>query len=274
MSLAAKLPWIHRHAGGFPGIGSQSLPTDSDCLTYLAAVAAADGAGVEVGVATAVDTFFSRIKADGLFEAIKASCILCGARTLTGALVPMVGTAPTNLPVANGFVAGDYSRTAGLKGDGTSYLDSGRANDADPQDDNHNAIYLTQAYSNGSTFEIGASVSAGRNMINVAANVFTRCRDATEINTGISSGSNGLVGFSRNSSAGYEVRAYGSEHSATAPSDGLASDNVFVFAGNNGGSPIVISSARLAFYSIGTSLDLAALDTAVDNLISDIGNAL
>jgi hypothetical protein len=150
--------------------------------------------------------------------------------------------------VADGFVEGDYTRggaTPGLKGDGTSYLDSGRANDDDPRDDNHNAIYLTQAYSDGSTFEMSASVSAGRNMINVAATVFTRCRDVTEINTGISSGAKGLVGFSRNSSAGYAVRAYGSDYSATAPSDGLASENVFVFAGNNAGSPIAISSSTL-----------------------------
>jgi hypothetical protein len=76
------------------------------------------------------------------WDAIKASCILCGARTLAGALVPLVGTAPTN--VADNFVSGDYTRggaTPGLKGDGTSYLDSGRANDADPQDSKHLAFF-------------------------------------------------------------------------------------------------------------------------------------
>ena len=73
MSLAAKLPWTHRHAGGFPGLGSQSLPTDSDCLTYLSAVAAADGAGVEVGVATAVDTFFRDTKSAGVLHTRRGS---------------------------------------------------------------------------------------------------------------------------------------------------------------------------------------------------------
>ena len=96
MSLAAKLPYDHAYAGGYPGIGSQPLPTDADALDNLSRVKAADGAGVEVGVATAVDAFFRDLKATpGLFDAIKASCILCGARTITGALVPLAGAAPT-----------------------------------------------------------------------------------------------------------------------------------------------------------------------------------
>jgi hypothetical protein len=89
MSLAAKLPYDHPFAGGFNGIGSQPLPTDADALDYLARVKTADGAGVEQGVAMAVDGFVKGCKADGIWDAIKASCIMAGARTLTGALVPL-----------------------------------------------------------------------------------------------------------------------------------------------------------------------------------------
>jgi hypothetical protein len=64
MSLAAKLPYDHAFAGGFSGIGSQPLPADADALDYLSRVKAADGAGVEVGVAAAVDAFFADIAAD------------------------------------------------------------------------------------------------------------------------------------------------------------------------------------------------------------------
>jgi hypothetical protein len=57
--------------------------------------------------------------------AIKASCILAGARTLAGALVPLAGAAPTNV---GPFVSGDYNRKTGLVGDGsTKYLNSNRA---------------------------------------------------------------------------------------------------------------------------------------------------
>jgi hypothetical protein len=84
---------------------------------------------------------FRGTKADGTFwDALKASCILCGARTLAGALVPLAGAAPTN----NNFVDADYNRETGLKGDGsTKYLDSNRANNADPQDDQHVCVYAS-----------------------------------------------------------------------------------------------------------------------------------
>ena len=93
-TLAPKLPYTHPFAGGFPYRGSTRLPSDPDALTYLAAVAAADGAPVEVGVATAVDDFFKGCKADGTFGALKAACLLCGARTLAGALVPLKNEGP------------------------------------------------------------------------------------------------------------------------------------------------------------------------------------
>ena len=244
---------------------------DPDAAKYLAAVEAADGEPLEPAVRTAVDAFFRDTKAAGVFSALKACCILCGARTITGALVPLAGDAPTS----NGFVSGDYSRTDGITGDGTSYIDSGRANNADPQNDNHNAIYLVAKEIGQDGIEIGSGVSAGRNMINASVStVFTRCRDATEINTGLSSIGSGVIGISRSDSSGYTVRALGGDYSATAPSDGVASDNVFVYAASNAGSPVAISSSTLAFYSIGTSLSLEALDTAVTNLITAIGEAL
>jgi hypothetical protein len=124
-----KTPVHAPFAGGYPYRGSQRLPSDPDALTYLAAVAAADGAPVEVGVATAVDDFFKGCKADGTFSALKAACILCGARTLAGALVPLAGDAPTN----NNFVDADYNRETGLIGNGsTKYLDSSRATTTTP----------------------------------------------------------------------------------------------------------------------------------------------
>jgi hypothetical protein len=82
-------------------VDRSDLPSDPDALTYLAAVAAADGAPVETAVAVAVDDFFKGCKADpsgtpgrSNWDAIKASCLLCGARTLAGALVPLKNEGP------------------------------------------------------------------------------------------------------------------------------------------------------------------------------------
>jgi hypothetical protein len=69
---------------------------DSDAAAYIAAVEAADGQALETATRTAIDSFVKGCKNDGIWNAIKASCILAGARTLAGALVPLVGTAPTS----------------------------------------------------------------------------------------------------------------------------------------------------------------------------------
>ena len=113
---------------------------DANAVAYIAAVEAADGQALEAGVRTAINTFVVGCKANGIWNAIKASCILAGARTLNGALVPLVGTAPTNF----NFVSGDYNRKTGLVGNGsTKYLNSNRAGNADPQNNQHVSVYLT-----------------------------------------------------------------------------------------------------------------------------------
>jgi hypothetical protein len=103
---------------------------DADAQTYITAVETADGQALETATRYAINNFVIGCKQDGIWSAIKASCILAGARTLSGALVPLVGTAPTNF----NFVSGDYNRKTGLVGDkSTKYLDSNRNNNADPQ---------------------------------------------------------------------------------------------------------------------------------------------
>ena len=124
--------------------GSFAQPDEPEALAYIAAVEAADGETLEDGVKFAYNSFIKGCKADGIWDAIKASCILAGARTLNGALVPLAGIAPTNF----NFVAGDYNRKTGLVGDGsTKYLDSNRLGDADGQDDVHLCTYVSTVVS-------------------------------------------------------------------------------------------------------------------------------
>ena len=85
---------------------------DADAGAYIKSVEVADAQQLELAVAQAINQFVLGCKADGIWSAIKASCILMGARTLTGALTPLVGSAPTNF----NFVSGDYARKTGLKG--------------------------------------------------------------------------------------------------------------------------------------------------------------
>jgi hypothetical protein len=280
MSLAAKLPYDHPYAGGFSGIGSQPLPTDSDCLTYLAAVKAADGAGVEVSVATAVDAFVKELKATpGLFDAIKASCILCGARTLSGALVPLAGTAPTS----NGFATGDYTRggaTPGLKGDeSTTYLDTNTnpasfstlsisvwlTEPAEPGDD---GAYLGAISSSNNTSDLRAFVSNHTSFLratNSNANV-NRVFGTASTTVGLVAAS--LAGTTHTHRSGH------TNFTATVTVQADPNLSITVFKRNASGGPAFGTVSRIAFYHIGEALDLAKLDTAVSNLIAAIGNSL
>jgi hypothetical protein len=276
--LQSQLPYDHPYAASFPGFGSQAVPTDADALTYLAAVAAADGTGVEVGVANAVDAFVTGCKSDGIWDSIKASCILAGARTLAGALVPLVGAAPTN----NNFTASDYNRETGLVGDGsTTSLNTNRDNNADPQNDNHNALYITAANTNDPAVYIGSdgSGSAGYNQMVIAASAssgafITACRNPSGTFNAIPGGADttGFHGFSRSSSTEYLARVGGSTTTHSQASAAATGSDVHVFA--RGPTPAVFTDARIAFYSIGESLDLAALDTRVTALITAIGAAI
>jgi hypothetical protein len=232
---------------------------------------------VEVGVATAVDAFFRDAKSRGVFDALKACCILAGARTLAGALVPVVGDAPTN--VANGFVSGDYTRggaTPGLKGDGTSYLDSGRANDDDPQNDWHLGLYYSAVNPNTGKIDAGAGSSAlgALNFAQAAGTLFVRSK-STSASESVGTTGTGFAGLSRSLSTAYDYRVNASTGSASTTSRTPTTDNVFIFARNDGaGNGAFPTDATFAFYSIGTSLSLEDLDTAVTNLINRLKFAL
>jgi len=242
---------------------------DSDASTYIDAVETADGQALETGVRIAINDFVLGCKQDGIWNAIKASCILAGARTLDGALVPLVGAAPTN----NNFVSGDYDRETGLVGDGsTKYLDSNRAANADPQNDMHLAINLASIGSGASRY-IGAYSGPGTadDFLDISGDIRNRSMD-TPANVTVAAG---LYGTSRTASTAFTVRSNattvtGLTFASTAP----GTQNHFIFSQNDNGSLYGASNASLSFYSIGESLDLALLDTRVSNLITAIGAAI
>jgi hypothetical protein len=244
---------------------------DPDAAVYVAAVEAADGEALETATKVAIHSFVKGCKADGIWPAIKASCILAGARTLAGALVPLVGSAPTNV----NFVSGDYNRKAGLVGNGsTKYLNSNRLSSADPQDSFHLSMSVSTAASSGTQMYIGGQTTLPNDMYRDGANLIVRSRTAL-VTTYASQGSaTGFIGHSRAVAASFTSRLGGATQSNSSSSSSSTGANIFVFARNNNGSLSLPTDARLAFYSIGESLDLALLDTRVTDLINAIGAAI
>ena len=257
--------------------------SDSDAATYIAAVEAADGQSLEDAVKAAINDFVVGCKSDGIWTAIKASCILAGARTLTGALIPLVGTAPTN----NNFVSGDYDRETGLVGNGsTKYLDTNRLTTADGQDNAHIAVWQSSAASlaiNGYATSIGTVNTSGSTSATDIAEGFGtagtekyyRCRDLKASVAKSTSNQNGLQAVTRSSSASTTYRVNNTSTSSSISSIAISGIAEYaVFASNTEGVINSYSNCRLAFYSIGESLDLALLDTRVTALINAIAAAI
>ena len=80
----------------------------------------------------------------------------------------------------------------------------------------------------------------------------------------------GLIGQSRSSPSSFTARAANSSNTVFADAATAGSSNMLLFNRAMGS----YTDGRLAFYSIGESLDLAKLDTRVTNLITAIGAAI
>ena len=251
---------------------SKVFTYDTDAGNYIQAVEAADGQVLEPATRQAINNFVIGCKQVGIWNAIKASCILAGARTLAGALVPLVGTAPTNV----NFVTGDYNRKTGLVGNGsTKYLNSNRNNNADPQNNRHLATYANLTSSVNQLFAGGRSAGVGTGAAFLGwsgTQPQFRCipdTDTQQVSGSASVGTATLFGFSRNNNSNYTARASGSSASIASTSTTPNNINLFVFAQNNQNiGPASLSNARIAFYSIGESIDLALLDGRVTALIT------
>jgi hypothetical protein len=245
---------------------------DDDASTYIEAVEVADTQVLETATRYAINDFVIGCKQDGIWTAIKASCILSGARTLAGVLVPLAGTAPIN--VGGLFVSGDYNRKTGLKGDAsTKYLNANRNNNVDPQNSRHLGVYATEKSATTVRALIGTNIASGRSriFINSANDLLTNHSDATNnTSAGSYTVGTGLIAISRSSSASYDLRAAGITTAIAVASSSPGSSDLSVFA--NAGQNL--SAPRLAFYSIGESLNLAALDARVTALITAFGVAI
>jgi len=241
---------------------------DPDAAAYLNAVEVADGQALETAVRVAINDFVVGCKADGIWTAIKASCILSGARTLSGALVPLVGSAPTNF----NFVSGDYNRETGLLGNGsTKYLDSNRAGNADPQNNAHVSAFVTTVPTGSSwrllgngTVETGVVLLSGTSTVTLFR---FKNPSATSV-TGLIVANN-LMGASRDNSNSYIYQVSGSGATINTASQTPRSNNLLIY--QSGGT---YANARLSFYSIGEYLDLALLDSRVSALMAALDSAI
>jgi hypothetical protein len=266
--------------GGFIR-SNRRLNFDPDALDFITRVELADGQPLELAVKIAFNDFVVGCKADGIWSAIKACCILCGARTLSGALIPLVGTAPTNF----NFVSADYSRAGGLKGNGsTKYLSSNRANNADPQNSQHLSVYVTESQTSGTAGTyLDSGISNGDSLItksSVFGRIVFRSRHpgGSSLTVDGSAEPTGFIGMSRALPNTVNARVNSVTTDLTNNSVAPTANNILVFA-RPGTNITEFTNARLAFYSIGEALltestGLALLEARVQTLINEIAAVL
>jgi hypothetical protein len=271
-------PWISPAAGKaarevrpviiVPRRRPQDSGYDSDAANYIARVEAADGQELEPSTKTAINNFIVGCKTDGIWTTVKASCILAGARTLAGALVPLVGPAPTNF----NFTSSDYDRKLGLQGNptGTKYLNSNRNNNEDPQNNKHISIYMTSIGANGRYIgtDSALGVTGSSKLVR-----FGGGQAAPYLNSSIGpSGPQvvpGFYGASRSLSTSVSYRINRATSTASSASQAPENSQILVFrcAGT-------ITNCRAPFYSIGENLDLALLDARVTTLVNSLASAI
>jgi hypothetical protein len=252
------------------GLGAAQIAAN-----YIAAVEAADGQSLESAVKTAYENFISGLVNDGLWLALKSSCVLAGARTLSGALVPLIGSAPTN----NNFVSADYNRKTGFKGNGsTKFLNTNRLNNSDPQNSKHISIFQTERCTGANIAAIGVFVASPSNRTHIlfsdsinTIRVNNSINTATSVGGGTTSGFKGGSRFSSNQWVSYRT---GNSLTQSVVSSNPGNINTYVFAINSDGAASSYYNGRLAFYSIGENIDLALLDTRVSNLMTALAAAI
>jgi hypothetical protein len=252
--------------------GSAIVASDADALAYVLAVNAADGQPLEPAVQLAINAFVVGCKADGIWSAIQASCILCGARTLAGALTPLVGPAPTN---SGPFVAADYVRggaTPGLKGNGsTKFLNTNRADNADGQNDAHRSVWVTQLASstNNFWFYYGASAASSSNTDHSTSPTANGMDYIRSRNTGAfvaGTHTTGLKGQSRSAAGSFAWVSGGSSGTISTASSSSTVNPVHILASS--GRTDSRGDSRIAFYSVGSALTLSLLQSRVSTLVS------
>jgi hypothetical protein len=254
--------------------GNSGIVQQGDVVArWVSRVQAADGLALEPAVISAVETFVAGCIADASpvpgvsnWGAMNAVVLLMGARTLAGSLVPLKGPAPAN----TGFVSGDYNRTTGLVGDAVGKrLNSGYSNNATSQDSRHVSVLATIPDS-GNRVMVGFRVAGtgvelrqnGQHYLS-STPVLTNPSPPLSVPT--------FVGLNRQASDRYVYRANSTNTENIISSVSQPAGDVWIFTRTDFAIP---SNARIAFYSLGAAVDLAALQARVQTLRGAISAGL
>lgn len=250
------------------------IPVDADARAYVAAVRTADGQSLESNVAKAIDVFVQGCKTDGTWNALTHCALLAGPRTIAGCCVALKGTAPTS----NAFVAADYNRETGLLGStaNTKFLNANVNNNTFAQDNFHMSLYVTQVPASSTYWMAGVGLTSNGASEILQTGGTPQFRNQNNSSQGIFASNDqsaGLWGSTRNSSATFDMRAGSfSGNAGSRASQTPFNGTIHIF--RSASVATLFYPGRLAWYSLGTSIDLALLQSRLATYLSSIAAAI
>lgn len=244
---------------------------DPDALNYIKAVELADGQSLENNVKFAINNFVKGCKSDGVWLSLGTCCIMSGARTLAGALVPLRGVAPTNI----NFLKTDYNRKTGITPNSASgkYLNTNRVCASDGQNNTHMAVYASQR----ETVVIsGRYISGIASALTLLSNTDGfRVRSNSDTLYSLLAGNTNpprFAGMSRGVNTSFDWRYDGQGGTVVENSTTTSPGNYTVFASNDGMSQV--KNTQISFYSAGSAVNLSLLDVRVTLLMDTLNGVL
>jgi hypothetical protein len=239
-------------------------PIDADARVYVTAVQSADGSRLEPAVAKAIDELVQGLKTDGAWANITHCALFAGPRTIAGLSTALKGTAPTS----NVFTTSDLARKTGLKGDtsNTKFVNANVNNNTFTQDDFHMSIWVSEAATGGSfmfPMGLGSGGTGACEILQSSGVALFYNQSSSSFSSTRSDQTLGVWGSSRSSSTGFNTRVGTLTNSTTArTSQTPVSGNHHIFRTST--ATTLFSNARIGWYSLGTAIDLGALQTRLN----------
>jgi len=256
----------------FADVGSRiAFSIDPDADAYIAAVEAADGESLESPIKQYFTDFILGCKYDNIWNSVKGGCILVGARTRLGSYIDI--KTKTQLLSSYNFVDGDYSRSLGLSGNGSSkYLDSNISHNVMSLDNGHVGLYVSKVHTAGNRTYIrsdSGSVTGLSKDTSSPPDTWVILDTGSSVPRFTDSTNPGFRALSRNASGSFIIFTDNAStvvtrtSSATPPGSGTFN----IFANKTPGN---YSDSTLSFYSVGEYLDVSLLNSRVTTLIDNI----
>jgi hypothetical protein len=252
---------------------------DPDARNYIARIENQDGQPLEEGVRNAYCKLVADLKETEIWPLITCCCILAGARTINGAIEPLIGA--DQLIINGPWPESDYNRKTGLYSDASNdkYINT------QTQSDSHAAIWLSSFTRDSGDIETktyigfrpltGAETSIARAFVQT---IF-RVASLSAVEAPPSSSVNlNFIGVSRINNTQLTFRVDGLNSTQANSSSAGPTGEMYVYALN--GTPfqnVRIPKARIAFYSIGGTLSgtqLQQFDSIITSFLNTINTEI